>query len=91
MVDRPAGEVALKGSKRFLDVDELEVSMAREISPKKWRRKIPQSVGWRSALNVIGASIFRWPAAAFQGRRNGMSGCRRLAANGFGEQIGVLA
>ena len=30
----------------------------RRDLPEKWRRKIPQSGGWRSAVGVIGASVF---------------------------------
>ena len=33
--------------------------------------------GWRSAVCVIGASIFRRPATAFEGR-NGIGGCGRF-------------
>jgi hypothetical protein len=37
--------------------------------------KLPNLAGWRSAVYVIGASVFRGAAPAFQGRRNGVCGC----------------
>ncbi|WP_208738580.1 hypothetical protein, partial [Bradyrhizobium vignae] len=39
----------------------------RTESPQKWRRKIPQLAGWRSAVDVISTSVFWWPAPPFQG------------------------
>ena len=38
--------------------------------------KFPSLAGWRSAVCVIGASVFWRPATAFQGRRNGIGGRR---------------
>jgi hypothetical protein len=64
----------------------------RRDFPQKWRRKIPQSGGFgRSAVWVIGASVFWRPAAAFQGRRNGIGGGVRLEADRLGQEVGVLA
>ena len=39
--------------------------------------KFPSLAGWRSAVCVIGASIFRRPATAFEGL-NGIGGCGRF-------------
>jgi hypothetical protein len=36
--------------------------------PQKWRRKIPQSAGWRSALRWIGASVLWRSSTALEGR-----------------------
>jgi hypothetical protein len=59
---------------------------------KKWRRKIPQSGGlWRSAVDVIGASVLGRPAATLQGRRDGIGGGIGLEAAGLGQEIGMLA
>ena len=53
--------------------------------------KFPSLAGWRSAVGVIGASVFWRPAAAFQGRGNGIGGGVRLEADRFGQEVGVLA
>src|ERR1700722_3813616 len=64
----------------------------RRDFPQKWRRKIPQSGGsWRSAVWVIGSSVFWRSATVFQGRRNGIGGGVRLEADRLGQQVGVLA
>ena len=45
----------------------------------------------RSAVWVIGSSVFRRPAVAFQGRRNRIGGGVRLEADRLGQEVGVLA
>src|SRR5581483_6032745 len=60
----------------------------RAESPQKWRRKIPQLAGWRSAVDVISTSVFWWAAAAFQGGRNGVCGCLCFVADCLGDEIG---
>ena len=53
--------------------------------------KFPRRRARRSAVRVIGASILRRPASAFEGWR--YRTCRRVlpGADIFGQQIGVLA
>jgi Arm DNA-binding domain len=53
--------------------------------------KFPSLAGWRSAVRVIGASVFWRPGATLQGRRNGSSGGVRLEARGLGQEVGVPA
>ena len=53
--------------------------------------KFPSLAGWRSAVGVIGASVFWRPATPFQGRRNGICGPVRLEADGLGQEVGVFA
>ena len=70
----------------------LRLCQWRRDFPQKWRRKIPQSGGsWRSAVWVIGSSVFWRSATVFQGRRNGIGGGVRLEADRLGQQVGVLA
>ncbi len=100
-------EVAALGSRggdRGADQDgaQMDVALPRPAArlpcqwrrdiPQKWRRKIPQSGGsGRSAVAVIGSSVFWQPAAAFQGRRNGIGGAVRLEADRLGQEVGVFA
>ena len=65
--------------------------MAPRFSSKVAARIFPSLTGWRSAAFVIGASVFWWPAATLQGRRNGSGGGVRLEPNVFGQEVGVLA
>jgi len=54
---------------------------------KSVARKFPGQAGWRSALGVIGASVFWRAAATLQGRRNGSGRDVRLEADVFGQKI----
>ncbi len=63
----------------------------RTESPQKWRRKIPQLAGWRSAVDVISTSVFWWTAPPFQGRGNGVRGCLRFVSDRLGDEISMFA
>ena len=67
------------------------VSIAPRFSSKVAPENSPVWAGWRSAVGVIGASVFWRPAAAFQGRWNGSRGGVRLEADILGQKVGVLA
>src|SRR5690348_11467136 len=53
--------------------------------------KFPSLAGWRSAVGVIGFSVFCRPAATLEGRWNGLGGGVRLEADVFRQKVGVLA
>ena len=88
------GAPEVKGllSAEHFSVDGTLLCQWRRDFPQKWRRKIPQSGGlWRSAVDVIGASVLGRPAATLQGRRDGIGGGIGLEAAGLGQEIGMLA
>ena len=101
----PADETVQHGQERRAPQREVMAARSRQaliktlaapvngaaIIPQKWRRKIPQLAGRRSAVGVIGASVFWRAAATLQGRRNGSGRGIRLEADVFGQEVGVLA
>ena len=68
----PQREVMAARSRQALDQGLWPpLSMAPRYFLKSGAAKFPSLAGWRSAVGVIGASVFWRPAATLQGRRNG--------------------
>ena len=63
----------------------------RQDFPQKWRRKIPQLAGWRSAVRWIGASVFWRSTTARQRRWDWRSGGERFGASDVREKVCMLA
>jgi hypothetical protein len=60
-------------------------------SPQLWARNFPHLAGWRSAVGVIGNSIFGWSAAPLRLCRSGRWLDEGVRTDVFGNEIGVLA
>jgi hypothetical protein len=55
---------------------------------KSGAANFPSLADWRSAVCVIGFSVFWRPAAPLQGRWNGIGGGIRLDSDVFGQEVG---
>jgi transposase len=61
------------------------------IFPRSAEAKFPSLAGGRSAVGLIGVSVFGRPSATFQCRRNGDGLKAGFAPDVFGQEVSVLA
>ena len=61
------------------------------IFPRSAEAKFPSLAGGRSAVGLIGVSVFGRPSATFQCRRNGDGLKTGFAPDVFGQEVSVLA